>query len=235
VKTVHVSRDAEPSLALTAYRKLRRDIIRCKLKPGQDVSEAQLAEKYGLGKTPIREGLARLAHDGLVQALPRRGYRVSPITLADARDLLGFRVIIETEAARLAAGRCNVAQLRRLDELCSVGYDPKDAKSVERFLTANTELHATIALASGNSSLAAAVLQALDQVERLLYVALELGGSRKAWSHQHRALVDALAAGDGDGAAKAVADQISGVERMILDTAMNSASVARLNLGAPAH
>ena len=223
-----------PSLAVTAYRKLRRDIIRCRLKPGEDVSEAQLAEHYALGKTPIREGLARLAHEGLVQSLPRRGYRVAPITLADARELLSFRAIIETEAARLAAGRCNVAQLRRLDILCRVGYDPDDAKSVERFLTANTELHATIALATGNAFLSAAVIQTLDQMERLLYAALELAGSRKSWSHEHRALVDALAKRDGERAAKAVADQIKGVERMILDVAMNSESVAKLNLGAQA-
>jgi len=227
-------RAVAPSLALTAYQKLRRDIIRCRLKPGQEISEAQLAETYGLGKTPIREGLARLVHDGLVESLPRRGYRISPITLAEARDLLKFRTIIETAAARLAAGKCNVAQLRRLDELCRVGYEPEDPRSVERFLTANTELHATIALASGNAALATAVIQALDQVERLLHVALELGGSRRSVSHQHRALVDALAKGDAARAAEAVVDQIRSVEQMILDAALGSESVARLNLGAAA-
>lgn len=220
----------ERSLAQLAYGKLRRDIIRYRLRPGQEITEAQLAERYGLGKTPIREGLARLVHERLVQSLPRRGYRITPITLADVRDLLGFRHIVETEAARLAAGRCNVAQLRRLDELCAVGYDPDDGKSVERFLRANTELHVTIAMATGSPRLTLVVTQLLDEIERLLYLALELGGRRVTMSHGHQSLVDALAAGNGDAAAEAVAEQIRGVERMILETAMNSPQMAVVNL-----
>ena len=234
VKAEAPPRDIEQSMAQLAYGKLRRDIIRYRLRPGQEVSEARLAERYGLGKTPIREGLTRLAHEKLVQPLPRRGYRIAPITLDDVKDLLGFRLIVETEAARLAAGRCNVAQLRRLDELCAVGYDPGDTRSVERFLRANTELHATIALAAGNSKLAAVVIQVLDEVERLLHLALELGGSRVTMSHEHRSLVDAVVAADGDAAANAVAEQIHGVERLILETAMSSPQVTVVNLATTA-
>lgn len=220
------------SLAQLAYGSLRRDILRCQIKPGQQVTESELAAHYRLGKTPVREGLARLVHEGLVQTLPRRGYRITPITLGDVKELLGFRVIVETQAARLAAGRCNVAQLRRLDELCAVGYDPEDAKSLERFLRANRELHTTIAIAAGNRKLAQVITQLLDELERLLYLALELGGRRVSMSHAHRSVVDALAAGDGDAAAKAVEEQIRGVERMILEAAMDSPQIAVVNLAA---
>jgi DNA-binding GntR family transcriptional regulator len=220
------------SLAGQAYDRLRRDILRCRIKPGQEVTEAQLATQYRLGKTPVREGLARLVHEGLVLPLPRRGYRVAPITLADVKELLGFRLIVETQAARLAAGRCNVAQLRRLDELCAVGYDPSDARSLERFLAANRELHTTIALAAGNRKLAHVIAGLLDEVERLLYLALELGGHRVSMSHAHRSVVDALAAGDGDAAAKALEEQIRGVERMIVEAAMESPRITVVNLAA---
>jgi DNA-binding GntR family transcriptional regulator len=234
VKVAGRRRSIDRSLAQHAYERLRRDIISCRLKPGQEVTEPQLAERYSLGKTPIREGLGRLAHERLVQAVPRRGYMITPITIGGVKDLLGFRLIVETEAARLAAGRCNVSQLRRLDELCAVGYDPRDSKSVDRFLRANTELHATIALASGNGKLSGVIVQLLDEIERLLYVGLELGGRRIDMSHAHRSLVDALAKGDGAAAADAVATQIRGVERMILDAAMNSAQISGINLAAAA-
>ena len=62
-------------------------------------------------------------------------------------------------------------------------------------------------------------MQLLDEVARILYLAFELGGSRIEMSHEHWHLVDALAAGDGDAAARAVADQINGVERLIMATA----------------
>lgn len=221
-----------PSMAQLAYRRLRRDILRCRLRPGQGVTEPQLAERYALGKTPIREGLTRLVHEGLVQPLPRRGYRIAPITLKDVKELLGVRLIVETEAARLAAGRCDVAQLRRLEQLCAVGYDPDDARSLDRFLRANTELHAAIAVAAGNERLAGVVRQLLDELERHLFLALEVGGHHVTTSHQHSSLVEALAAGDGGGAARAVADQIHGVERMIVDAAISSPQVSVVNLAA---
>lgn len=232
VKVAAGARNGGRSLAQQAYDKLRRDIIRCRLRPGCEVSEAQLAERYEVGKTPVREALARLAHEGLVQSVPRRGYRVTPVTLNAVKDLLGFRLIVECEVARRAAGRCNVQQLRRLDELCAVGYDPGDVKSVDRFLRANRELHATVASAAGSPRLEAAIVQLLDEVERFLYLALELAGSRVSMSHAHRDLVDALASGDGDAAANAVADQIRGVERMLIETTLSSPHIAGANLAA---
>jgi DNA-binding GntR family transcriptional regulator len=147
---------------------MRRDIIRCRLAPGQEVSEAQLAERYNVGKTPIREGLARLAHERFVQPLPRIGYRVSPITLSDTKELLVFRRIVESEAARLAAGSCNITQLRRLDGLCELPHEPKDSKNVERLLRANVDFHTAVAAASRNAKLTAAVVQVLDEIARVL-------------------------------------------------------------------
>lgn len=217
-----------------AYTRMRRDIIRCRLVPGQEVTEAQLAERYSVGKTPIREGLARLAHEHLVQPLPRIGYRVTPITLKDAKDLLVFRGIVESEAARLAAGRCNLTQLRRLDELCELPHNPKDSKSVERLLRANSDFHAAVAAFSGNAKLTAAVVQSLDEISRVLYLAIVLNGAGIELSHRHERLMKALAEGDGDGAAKIVQGQIARLEQVIVQSALSSPQVAVVNLAAAA-
>lgn len=213
---------------------MRRDIIRCRLAPGQEVTESGLAERYGVGKTPIREGLARLAHERLVQPLPRIGYRVTPITLSDTKELLAFRRIVESEAARLAAGRCNIPQLRRLDELCELPRDPRDAKSVDRLLRANVDFHAAVAASSGNAKLTAAVVQALEEIARVLYLAVQLNGQGITLSHRHERLLKALADGDGDAAAKTVLEQIGRLERIIVDTALNSPQLGGVNLAAAA-
>ena len=225
---------ARPSQAHVAYTRLRRDIIRCRLLPGQEVTEAQLAEHYNVGKTPIREGLARLAHERLVRPLPRIGYRVTPITLNDTKELLVFRRIVESEAARLAAGHCHLAQLRRLDELCELPHDPKDARSVERLLRANVEFHAAVAAASGNAKLTAAVVQVLDEIARVLYLAVQLNGAGIELSHRHERLLKTLADGDGDAAAKVVTEQVGRLERLFIQTALNSPQVAVVNLAATA-
>jgi DNA-binding GntR family transcriptional regulator len=102
------------SLADEAYARIRRRIVGCELAPGAQVTEGQLVETHGIGKTPVREALQRLAQEGLVQPIRRSGYRIVPITLRDVRDLFGLRLIVEPAAAELAVGRLDLARLREI-------------------------------------------------------------------------------------------------------------------------
>src|ERR1700743_1381699 len=77
------------------YESLRSDILTCRLAPGDDMREHELAERYSVSRQPVREALLRLEREHLVTVQPRQGYRVSPISLADARDLLRFRLALE--------------------------------------------------------------------------------------------------------------------------------------------
>ena len=91
------------SLAEQAYIRLRHEILTCILSPGQVVSERELARRYEVSKTPIREALTQVCHDGLMQRLPGRGYMVAPITTKDIRELFDLRLILEVAAAEQAA------------------------------------------------------------------------------------------------------------------------------------
>src|SRR2546429_2686793 len=82
------------------YESLRSDILSCHFAPGDDMREQELAERYAVSRQPVREALLRLEREHLVTVQPRQGYRVNPISLADARDLLRFRLALEP--ARLA-------------------------------------------------------------------------------------------------------------------------------------
>jgi DNA-binding GntR family transcriptional regulator len=101
-----------PLLTERAYERLRRDIISCAIAPGSEISESQLSTLYKLGKAAIRVALTKLSHDGLVRAIPRRGYMVVPITLKDIHDVFELRVMLEPTAARMAAGKVNTQHLR---------------------------------------------------------------------------------------------------------------------------
>ncbi len=70
------------------YESLRSDILTCRLAPGDDMREQELAERYAVSRQPVREALLRLEREHLVTVQPRQGYRVNPISLSDARDLL---------------------------------------------------------------------------------------------------------------------------------------------------
>src|SRR5688572_33130490 len=161
-----------PLLSDRAYERIRHDIIGCALAPGTEISEAQLCAHYKLGKAPVRMALNRLAHDGLVRAIPRRGYRVAEVTLKDIHDVFELRLMLEPAAARMAAGKVDARRLRALVEVCRAGYQPGEARSTSRFRVANKEFHVEIARAAGNARLADAVEQLLDEMTRLLHLGL---------------------------------------------------------------
>ena len=129
----------EPPTSLTerAVAAIRRDILVTRAVPGAALSEASLAEALSLGKAPVRAALARLAEEGLVTAIPRRGWVVSLVTIRDIHEVFDLRLLLEPEAARRAAGRVDAAELHRLDAVCAAGYRPEDGDSAAAFLAAN--------------------------------------------------------------------------------------------------
>ena len=221
-----------PLLSDRAYERIRHDIIGCVLAPGIEISETQLCAHYKLGKAPVRMALNRLAHDGLVRAIPRRGYRVTDVTLKDIHDVFELRLMLEPMAARMAAGKVDAQRLRALDDACRAGYQQGDAKSTSRFLDANKAFHVEIARAAGNGRLADAVEQLLDEMTRLLHLGLGLRDRSQEMSREHRSLLKALVRGDGDTAERICREQIEAARGMVLSAILTSRSVMNLALGA---
>src|SRR5262245_3708720 len=100
--TTRVSAAADASLTDRAYSRLEELIVTLQLAPGEVVSEAALADRLGIGRTPIREALHRLARERLVTILPRRGIIVSEINIGAQLRLLEVRREIERLVARSA-------------------------------------------------------------------------------------------------------------------------------------
>ena len=219
---------AIPLLTDRAYERIRHDIITCAIAPGTEVSEPQLCTYYRLGKAPVRMALIRLAHDGLLRAIPRRGYMVTPVTLKDIHDVFELRLMLEPAAAHMAAGKVDVQRLRLLDEACRPGYQSTDIKSITRFLEANKAFHVAIAQATGNGRLAVMVAQLLDQMTRLLHLGLGLRNRSQEMQHEHRTLVKALARGDGETAERISREQIESARSMVLSAIMTSSTLMNL-------
>ena len=216
---------AMPLLSERAYERIRHDIITCAIAPGTEISEAQLCAHFKLGKAPVRMALNRLAHDGLVRAIPRRGYRVMAVTIKDIQDVFELRLMLEPAAARMAAGKVDARRLRALDEVCRAGYQPGDARSTSRFLDANKAFHVEIARATGNARLADAVEQLLDEMTRLLHLGLGLRNRSQEMQREHRALVKALERGDSATAERICREQIETARGMVLSAILTSSAV----------
>lgn len=217
-----------------AYSRIRGDIIRCLLGPGVEVTEAQLASRYRLGKSPVRSALARLCQEGLLQPLPRRGYLVAPVTLQDVHDIFQLRLVLEPAVARLAVGRTDNERLRELDAICKAGYVPGDKESEAAFLKANKEFHVTIARASGNRRLCKTISDLLDEMERLLHLGLSLRNRTDEMQHEHRALLEALSQGDEEAAERVTQEQIETARKMVIDALLSSPAIMEVTIKAPA-
>lgn len=220
-------------LTQTAYDLIKRAIIRCDLEPGQQVTEEQLAERFGLSRAVVRPALKRLYQEQLVQTITRQRYVIPPITLKDACDLFELRLLLEPAAAHRAAGKVDPVLLTRLDELCRAQYRPGDRESAEAFLRANTEFHVTIARASGNDLMAEVIAGLLDREERLNHLSHMLHDRNEEAYHEHHELVEALVAGNGERAEQVMADQIRSARAFVVEALMSSPSIQSVNVTRP--
>lgn len=220
-------------LAEMAYERIKRDILRCDLEPGSQVTEEQLAERFGLSRSVVRPALKRLYQQQLVRTVSRNRYVIPPITIKDANDLFELRLMIEPSAAKRAAGRVDPEQLQLLEQLCAAQYEPGNRDSADAFLQANAEFHVTVARASGNDLLAEVVASLLDREQRLNHLAHMLGDRNQDAFHEHRELVEALVAADGEQAERVMAVGIRSARAFVLEALMSSPAIQQMNVTIP--
>jgi DNA-binding GntR family transcriptional regulator len=211
-----VPMEVPASLTEQAVTALRREILTARMRPGETLSEAAVSRQLELGKAPVRAALARLAEEGLVLAVPRRGWIVSLVTVRDIHEVFNLRILLEPEAARLAAGRVDAALLRRLDSMCACGYQPGDEDSTFTFLDANKAFHVALAELSGNGRLSRQIDRLLDESTRMLALGLHRRDRNGEMAHEHHALIEALALGQADEAAAIMREQVSASRAMVL-------------------
>ena len=205
------------SLADKAYDVVKADIITCVLEPGQQIVQSQLAEKYQIGMTPIREALQRLTQEGFVQPVPRFGYIVSPITFSDVREIYELRSIVESAAARLSAVRGAQERLDRIRTNADFSYVYKDRHSYVEFLACNNDFHRSIAEAAGNQRLVDLVSKLLDELTRVFHLGLDLRDSAEEMRDEHLALAQALCDRDPGRAEQIVQSQITRSQNRVLE------------------
>lgn len=152
------------SRAMDAYLRLEEMIITMQLEPGAVLSETELARKLDLGRTPIREALQRLAAEHLVDVMPHRGIRVSPIDVKKQMRLLEVRRELERLVASRAARRASEDQRGALRGLARA-FETKGAADYHAFLTIDRDFNTALSEASDNA-FAVAALQSLHGLSR---------------------------------------------------------------------
>jgi DNA-binding GntR family transcriptional regulator len=192
-----VSEQRKPLTDLV-YESLRDEILRAEWAPGDIVVEADLAEKYDVSKTPVREALRRLVQDGWVTLIARKGCIVRPLGLDDVREIFALRLMLEPQLAAEAARKSHQTEIDRVTEL--VSHHREMTSNLEDALLHLQQFHLTIAELSGNGRVVRFLSGLFDEVRRMHYLMPELEASIR-WESEvqaHELIVEALSARDAE-------------------------------------
>jgi DNA-binding GntR family transcriptional regulator len=210
-------RKPQHSLAEHAFEHLKQDILRCHFRPGQILNEADLASRYKMSKTPIREAINLLRRDGFVQVLPRRGVLVRSIELQDVQNTFLLRLLLEPEAAALAATRATTDQLKRISELGEALARSEAKSGVHERLELHRTLHEAIAQASGVRDLVPMIRSLHEKVE-WFYNYERRTDLHQSSDLEHLELSRAIVAGDADRARSLIAESIRSSREHLLES-----------------
>ena len=147
------------------YRILRDWLITAKLPPGEFLSEADLAQRCGTSRTPVREACTRLMQDKWLSRIRRKGFLVSPISVRDIVDMYQYRKLLECFAVEKAAQTVNAEQISELRSLVAPENNP--AAGLADILRANEVFHRRLSEMAGNQRVMSQLSLTLAYVTRL--------------------------------------------------------------------
>ena len=214
VHTVVLQSASARSQSERAYLLIRDQIITLKLAPGSVIEESRLRQELGLGRTPIREALQRLAHENLVSFVPHRGTFVCDINLTDLHRLTEVRVELEGHAARLAAERAS-ARDRVLMQALMSELETIDESDVHDLMRLDQRIHRQVYEATRNTFLQAMLEESFNLSLRIWFLGLDRGVRLKEAVEEHRQLLAAIVSRAGDRAESVMRQHVSGFEQAI--------------------
>jgi DNA-binding GntR family transcriptional regulator len=189
---------------------LRQAIVTLKMKPGEVIDKGAVCARLGVSRFPVSEALARLQAEGLVDIQPQRGSVVSLVRIADVREYMMIRRALETEAVRIVAGQRDPELIGRLRANLEMQRQAGDTDRPDDFHRHDLAFHAMLFDALRLPRMKAAVESTranLDRARRLVLLPRRLADTIA----EHERIVEALEAGDAEGAADAMRAHLGAV------------------------
>ncbi len=208
VKTTSQSSDA--------YHLIKEKIITLELPPASVIDEARLIAELGLGRTPIREALQRLALDNLVVILPRRGTIVADLNMSDLQKIFEIRIELETYAVRLAAERATSTEIAAMEALFHNADAVIHDGDNDRLIRLDHEAHRLLAEAAHNEFLEDMLEHLYNHVLRLWYVSLHRVQRLREAIEEHREIIAAVKDRDSARAAQVMRRHITEFQAQFL-------------------
>jgi DNA-binding GntR family transcriptional regulator len=209
------------TLADQAYVAIRHLIVTLELPPGSAIREPELTARLGIGRTPVREALRRLALERLVAVFPRRGMEVTTVDVRDLARLCEVRAVLEPEAARLAAERATRADLAEINALRDELAEGR-GRDDRTLIDLDERIHRAIYRASHNLLLEETLDWYYTHALRIWMLALDRTDELHDAVGEHASLLDAIARGKGERAAELMHEHVLHFEDAMRDVLLEA-------------
>lgn len=203
------------TMGVQIHAYLRREIITGHLLPRTPLSEQELADRFGVSRTPVREALIKLAEESLVETFPQYGSFVSPITISEVFDNQFVREAIECSAIERAIERAGADEIREINRIMDRQAMLEGQGDDEAFFAADEQLHEYFLALAGHPQAWRVVVNAKAQLDRVRHLTIRLPRKLSSVIAEHREIVDRFIARDRAGAVEAMRTHLRGVFRSI--------------------
>lgn len=175
---------------------IKAAIIKGKFKPGEKISEGDLAESMGISRTPLREAFRKLENEGFIEIIRRKGAVVTGISTREVNDLYEIKSTLEGLAARLASANMKDKDIKKLEKINDELKDHIDRNDLEAFYRAHTKFHEVFVKLSENRRLIRMISNLNDHFKRFGIVSMTLPGQYESAIKQHEGIIRAFKSGD---------------------------------------
>jgi DNA-binding GntR family transcriptional regulator len=206
-------------MARQVTRALRHAIVTMQLAPGEMLSEQELARRFGVSRSPVREALIKLSEAGLVRVLPQRGTQVVKISQAGVEDARFIREAVECAVVREAAVKATPALVADLNASLTRQRRAQRVASTEEFLSLDEEFHRLLAEAAKRPAAWQMIEDIKPQMDRVRFLDMAKAMPRHAVLAQHVVIVEAIKARDPAAAEKAMRQHLSEILRSLPELA----------------
>ena len=226
---------AHRSRADEVYEQLKRDVSEFKLVPGDRFTETEISERLGVSRTPVRQALFRLQHEGFVEVLFRSGWRVLPFDFNQFEELYDLRMVLETTAAHRLCEDALKVNPALLDDLAAIWLVSPEQRSSDTVQVAQWDeaFHCALVAAAGNAEMARVHRDVTERIRVIRRLDFTKQPRIDATYEEHAKILKAIQRKRGDQAALLLRAHIQASQAEVRKITLHQVHLAR-QLGAKA-
>jgi len=217
-KKIRLSLEKPVSIREKVYAVVREDILNGRFSPGERMVETRLAEEIRISRTPIREALHMLEREGLLESIPRVGYRVRELKWEEVEEICEIRKVNEVLAARWAMRRITPSEVQALEQNLEVSEASVRGGASMSFVERDAEFHEIFVRASGSDRLLELCQSLRRYMLRYRIESLHLSETVMEAIRGHRLILECIRRRDEKGVEKAIGDHLEFSKRSVRST-----------------